>query len=275
MPYGYKYSVSAMYKVLNVPRSTYYDEAKSKKDETQWVADIIEIFRRSYHNYGTRKIKQELKKLGHQVSRRRIGRIMKQEGLVSNDTVAQYKPHIAKCNEDSIKNVVERKFDNQPHLNVVVSDLTYVRVGNRWHYICVLVDLFNREIIGHSVGPHKEAEWVKKAFSTVQTNLNQTKIFYTDRGNEFKNKIIDEILETFDIERSLSMKGCPCDNAVAEAAYKVIKTEFVRNRTFEALEQLGLYFGDYVNGYNNHRIHSSLGYLSPIDFRKNTLKKVV
>ncbi len=79
----HKYSVSAMCKVLDIPRSTYYYESKPKKNETQLVSDIIEIFRQSYNNYGTRKIKQELKKLGHQVSRRRIGRIMKQEGLVS------------------------------------------------------------------------------------------------------------------------------------------------------------------------------------------------
>ena len=77
-----------MCKVLNVPRSTYYYEAKSKKDETQLVADIIEIFRRSRNNYGTRKIRNELRDLGQVVSRRRIGRIMKQEGLVSNYTIA-------------------------------------------------------------------------------------------------------------------------------------------------------------------------------------------
>lgn len=73
----------------------------------------------------------------------------------------------------------------------------------------MLVDLFNREIIGYSSGPNKDAELVKKAFSTVQTNLSQIKIFHTDRGNEFKNKIIDEILEVFEIERSLSMKDVP------------------------------------------------------------------
>ena len=126
-----------MRKVLNVPRSTYYYEAKSKQDETQLVADIIEIFRRSRNNYGTRKIRNELRDLGQVVSRRRIGRIMKQEGLVSNYTIAQFKPHVAKCNEDKINNVINRDFNNQPHLNVVVSDLTYVRVGDRWHYICV------------------------------------------------------------------------------------------------------------------------------------------
>ena len=213
--------------------------------------------------------------MGQQVSRRRISRIMKQEGLVSNYTVAQFKPHTTKCNEDNTENIVDRNFDEQPHLNVVVSDLTYVRVKNRWHYLCVLVDLFNREIIGYSSGPNKDAELVKKAFSTVQTNLSQIKIFHTDRGNEFKNKIIDEILEVFEIERSLSIKGCPYDNAVAEATYKVIKTEFVNRQIFETQEQLGYEFADYVNWYNNHRIHSSLGYLSPVEYRQNTLKKVV
>ena len=264
-----------MCKVLDVPRSTYYYEAKPKKDHSQLVADIIEIFRRSRNNYGTRKIKQELKKLGQQVSRRRIGRIMKQEGLVSNYTVAQFKPHNAQCNEDNVKNIVNREFENQSHLNVVISDLTYVRVGNRWHYLCVLIDLFNREIIGYSSGPNKDASLVKKAFASVQENLSQIKIFHTDRGNEFKNKAIDEILETFGIERSLSMKGCPYDNAVAEATYKVIKTEFINNRTFENDEQLYYEFADYVNWFNNHRIHSSLDYLTPVEYRKNTLKKVV
>lgn len=170
---------------------------------------------------------------------------------------------------------MDRNFDEQPQLNVVISDLTYVRVKNRWHYLCVLVDLFNREIIGYSSGPNKDAALVKKAFSIVQTNLSQIKIFHTDRGNEFKNKIIDEILEVFEIERSLSMKVCPYDNAVAEATYKVIKTEFVNHQIFETQEQLSYEFADYVNWYNNHRIHSSLGYLSPVEYRENTLKKVV
>ena len=71
------------------------------------------------------------------------------------------------------------------------------------------------------------------------------------------------------------MKGCPYDNAVAEATYKVIKTEFVNQHLFETSEQLGYEFADYINWYNNHRIHSSLGYLWPVEYRQNTLKKVV
>ena len=200
---------------------------------------------------------------------------MKQEVLVSNYTVAQFKPYTDKCNEEKINNIVNRQFNQQPYLNVVVSDLTYVRVGNRWHYLCVLVDLFNREIIGYSSGPNKDVALVKKAFNTIQTNLSRIKVFHTDRGNEFKNQMIDEILETFNIQRSLSMKGCPYDKAVAEATYKVIKTQFVNQHLFETQEQLGYEFADYINWYNNHRIHSSLEYLSPVEYRENTLKKVV
>lgn len=88
----------------------------------------------------------------------------------------------------------------------------------------------------------------KKAFIKVKTNLNQIKLFHTDSGNEFKNKVIDEILNIFEIDRSLSMQECPYDNTIAEATYKVIKTEFVNNQIFETHEQLWYEFADYVSG---------------------------
>ena len=229
---AHKYSVSAMCRVLQVNRSTYYYEAATKKDESELTADIQEIFRKSRNHYGTRKIKKELVDCGKQVSRRRIGRIMKQEGLISSYTTAQFKPQKDRCNESKVANVLNRQFQNQPYRNVVVSDLTYVRVGNHWNYICILIDLFNREIVGYSAGEHKTAELVKQAFRKVEGNLSEIHIFHTDRGNEFKNETIEELLETFHIERSLSHKGCPYDNAVAEATFKVIKTEFVWNETF-------------------------------------------
>ena len=271
----HKYSVSAMCRVLKVNRSTYYYEAKSKPDESELASDITEIFEASRHNYGTRKIKIKLQEHGKQVSRRRIGRIMKQEGLVSNYTTTQFKPQKVSCNESKVKNVLDRKFQKQEYRNVVVSDLTYVRVGLKWNYVCVLVDLFNREIIGYSAGNHKKAELVKEAFQSVEGNLEEIRLFHTDRGNEFKNQLIEEILETFHIERSLSHKGCPYDNAVAEATFKIIKTEFIWNERFQDLEELKLKLWDYVNWYNNHRIHSSLGYQTPVQYKKNNLKKVV
>lgn len=272
---AHKYSVSAMCKVLSIPRSTYYYESKQKPDENSLASEIREIFRQSRNNYGARKIKVELEKKDLIVSRRRIGRIMKQEGLVSSYTVAQFKLHVEKCNESKTANVVKREFSNQPQYNVVVSDLTYVRVGKSWHYICVLVDVFNREIIGYSAGKNKDAALVSKAFSRVNVSLEKIQVFHADRGNEFKSKTLDETLKIFHIRHSLSMKGCPYDNAVAEATFKIIKTEFVKGQTYETLEQLEYELSDYVNWYNNHRIHSSLGYLTPKEYRLTNLKKVV
>ena len=95
------------------------------------------------------------------------------------------------------------------------------------------------------------------------------KIFHTDKGNEFKNKIINDVLDVFEIERSLSHKGCPYDNAVAEATYKIFKTEFVMNKNFHSLELLKSELADYVHWFNNFRIHGSLGYLSPIQFKSS------
>lgn len=86
-----------------------------------------------------------------------------------------------------------------------------------------------------------------KAITTIKYDLNKIEIFHTDRGNEFKNNIIDEVLDTFKIDRSLSAKGCPYDNAVAEATYKIIKTEFAFNRIFNDFEESERELFDYVN----------------------------
>ena len=96
-------------------------------------------------------------------------------------------------------------------------------------------------------------------------------MFHSDRGNEFKNKIIDEVIDTFQIKRSLSVKGCPYDNAVAEATFKIFKTEFVYGRNFDSLYQLCYELEQYVNWFNNIRIHGLLNYLTPAEFRKMTL----
>ena len=157
--------------------------------------------------------------------------------------------------------------DTDEPLEAVVSDLTYVRVGQKWNYICILIDLFNREIIGYSAGEHKDAQLVSRAFASFKGNLTHIKLFHTDRGNEFKNQLIDDVLETFQIKRSLSMKGCPYDNAVAEATFKIFKTEFVRNKQFEDLNDLKLQLQEYVFWFNNERIHGTLGYLSPTEYK--------
>lgn len=228
---------------------------------------VVEIFNMNQNVYGTRKIKVELLKLGYRVSRRRIARIMRYNGLVSVYTVKKYRVHKTNTNEALIPNEINREFNDRARKEVVVSDLTYVKVGNKWHYICILIDLHNREIIGHSCGPHKTAELVQEAFAKVKGNLNEINYFHSDRGNEFDNQMIDEILKEFKIKRSLSKKGCPYDNAVAEAQFKIIKAEFVYQKIFHTIKQLKQEWAAYVYWFNNKRIHSTLGYKCPVDYR--------
>jgi transposase InsO family protein len=267
-----------MCKFLEVTRSLIYHhlnkDVSTDFNEEQIITNHIKsIFKLSKNNYGTRKIKKELYKLGYQVSRRRISRIMKENALVSNYTVAKYKVHAASCNESAIANIVDRQFDDRDKLEVTVSDLTYVRVGNNWNYVCTIIDLHNREIIGYSAGANKNAELVETALLRCNYSLQDIKVFHSDRGNEYDNMLIDDILSTFKIDRSLSRKGNPYDNAVSEATNKSLKIEFIYQHKFETLEQLQLELAEHIYWYNNLRIHESLDYMTPVEYRAlNTIK---
>lgn len=174
-----------------------------------------------------------------------------------------------------VKNELNREFRQEEELSVIVSDLTYVRVQNKWNYVCVFVDLFNREIIGHSVGEHKDASLVARAIATIPSDLRRIGMFHTDRGSEFNNKLVSDTMRSFGIRRSLSDKGCPYDNAVSEATYKVIKTEFVRKRSFSSLTVLERELRDYIHWFNHIRIHGTLGYLTPKEYKQRHLLKTV
>ena len=197
---------------------------------------------------------------------------MKQKNLVSTYTVENYKPSPSKSNERLIMNGLDRDFNRAQPMEVIVSVLTYVKVAGKWHYICVFIDLFNREIVGYSAGSRTNAELVSSAISTIKHDLRVVQMFHTDRGEEFDNKLIDEVLDGFDIERSLSMKGYPYDNAVAETTFKAMKTEFIKQYVFISLKQLNIELFDYVNWYNYIRPHGALDYLTPREYKENFYK---
>jgi len=93
----------------------------------------------------------------------------------------------------------------------------------------------------------------------------------TDRGSEYDNITIDELLGFFGIRRSLSKKGTPLDNAVAESTFKLYKAEFAYREHFSSLAELQVKLSDYVHWFNNIRIHSTLGYVTPVEFRSKGL----
>ena len=266
-----RYPISAQCRILGVPRSTYYWMIEHPEAERvdPIAGDVHAIWRDSHERYGARKIKAALERRGVTASRRRIVNIMKRRGMTSAYARRTFKPHKTRVNEARLANILDREFDGYEPRTHLASDLTYVRVGGKWAYVCLLIDLANRSIAGHSADTSRTADLVMAAFATLDFPLTEVEVFHTDRGSEFDNMLIDELLNSFQINRSLSMKGCPYDNAVAESTFKMIKAEFVYSRRFETLEQLQLELLDYVHWFNNIRLHGPLGYLSPAEFKRS------
>ena len=165
-------------------------------------------------------------------------------------------------------NVLGRGFDGHRPRTHVAADLTYVRAG-----IALVLRLparrpVQREIVGCSCGRRKDASLVKAAFSNVEFPLTGIEVFHSDRGARICNAEIDAILTAFGIDRSVSRPGNPHDNAVVESTNHILKRELVAGRRFASEEELRAALFDWVNWYNNFRIHSTLGYMSPVEFRE-------
>ena len=218
--------------------------------------------------YGSRKIKASPGRSGAAVGRRRVCRVMRENGLAGAYGGKRFKVHPGAVNEADAPNVVARGLGGGAPRTHICSDLTCVRVGASWNYVCLPVDLCNREIVGHSAGPRKDARLVKPAFATPSFPISDIEAFHTDRGSEFDNAEIDPMPEAFGMERPLSAKGRPYDNAVDESTDRIPKAELARRETFGTTRELRAMLSDYVHRYDNFRIHSTPGRMSPVEFRE-------
>ena len=131
------------------------------------AGDVHAIWRDSHERYGARKIKAALERRGVTASRRRIVNIMKRRGMTSAYARRTFKPHKTRVNEARLANILDREFDGYEPRTHLASDLTYVRVGGKWAYVCLLIDLANRSIAGHSADTSRTADLVMAAFATL------------------------------------------------------------------------------------------------------------
>lgn len=260
-----------MCKCLKISRQTYYTYLKNKnrnKIDIELEEEVIRIFNDNRKAYGSRRIKQVLARKNKQVSRRLIRRIMRKHNLVSCYQVKKYRTISAGVNEKYNENLVKQSFNNHEKNHTLVSDLTYVKVNNKWHYICIICDLYNREIVGYGCHATKSAVLVKETLLSMKVDFKRIKVFHTDRGKEFDNQLIESVLDNNNIKHSLSKKGCPYDNAVAESTFKTIKKEFIYGKSFETIAHLKRELSAFVYWYNNIRIHSTLDYVSPVQYKQ-------
>jgi transposase InsO family protein len=257
-----KYSVRDVCRALKLPRSTFYYKNKIKFVDIVFERAVIKAFTKSRSCYGTRKIKATLVKDGFKTSRKKICLVMRKYNLVSKYTKKQYRSKNQSDTSDK-QNLLDRNFNDKNKNEVLVSDVTYVKIGDRFYYLCVIIDLFSRMILGYSIGNRHNADLVKRAFKTIKIDLHTVRIFHTDRGSEYNNNVIDTILAKYSIVHSFSSPGNPYDNAVVESTYNIIKTEFIKQYKFKNLELFEIECFDYIHWYNNHRIHGSIGYITP------------
>ena len=152
---------------------------------------------------------------------------MKENFLISKYNKKMYRLHSKGSNKEKVENLINWQFQNISLHSALTSDLTYVKVNGVNNFICLILDLYNREIVGYSVGKLKTPELVIKALQTIEFDLNEVNIFHTDRGLEFKNEKIDEILDKYNIMGSLSKPGNPYDNACSESMFYILKGEMI------------------------------------------------
>ena len=243
-----RYPISAQCRILGVPRSTYYWMIEHPEAERvdPIAGDVHAIWRDSHERYGARKIKAALERRGVTASRRRIVNIMKRRGMTSAYARRTFKPHRTRVNEARLANILDREFDGYEPRTHLASDLTYVRVGGKWAYVCLLIDLANRSIAGHSADTGRTADLVMAAFATLDFPLTEVEVFRTDRGGGF-------------------------DNAVVESTNRLLKKGLIYRNHYTSLEQLRSDPDDYVWWSDNQRLHSTLAYRSPNEFTQQGL----
>lgn len=260
--------VSAQCRILGVAKSTYYWMLEHPEAERAdpYEKDVERVWRDSGKVYGVRKIKHALGHEGVTLSRRRINRIMKRNGMASSYSKAAYRPRPARPNDDPAPNILAREFNGYAPRTHLASDPAYVRVGSSWAYVCLPGGLANRQIAGHSVGVRHDADLVLAAFAALRFPLDEIEVFHTDRGGEFTGERIERMLDVFGITRSLSRPGSPYDNAVVESTNRLVKKELIYDNVYTSVEQLRSDVNRYVWWYDHQRLHSTLDYMSPVEF---------
>lgn len=275
------YPVYLQCKVLEIKRSGYYHWQKRRCTRRRIEEDkFLVLLKRHYQlskgRYGLLRLVKSIRKEGTLVNKKRIYRLMKKYGIFSRTKkkfkVTTKQTGSAKFNE----NLLEGKFQVSRKNEVWTSDITYIWTKQGWLYLAVVLDIYNREIIGWSLSQSLSADLLVRAFMMAVMNRKPVKgvIFHSDRGSQYTSNKIRNILAHYEFRQSMSGKGNCYDNAITETFFSTLKKELVYLTDFETREQARTEIFEFIEVfYNRQRLHSSLGYLSPIEFEKNNMKE--
>lgn len=276
------FPIEMMCKILGVSKSGYYSWLKRKPskraiENQKLMEQIRQVYKKSKGTYGSPRITEELKINYVHVSRRRVARLMRKANIRSITNKRFVVTTDSKHSYPVAPNLLNREFSVDRLGKVWVSDLTYIRTIEGWLYLTVIIDLADRRVIGWSMSNsmHTTATIIPAWRMAVRNRpITEELIFHSDRGvqyacTEFKELITGNVL----VNQSMSRKGDCWDNAVAESFFKTIKTELIYIHSYATRKQAALSVFEYIETwYNTQRRHSSLNYLSPLEFAKLMFK---
>jgi transposase InsO family protein len=234
-------------------------------------AEIREIYDGSKGRYGSPKIAKELQDRGHRVSKNRVARRMRDAGLRSKVRRKYRVTTDSKHHLLIAPNILKRNFTAEVPDKVWVSDITYLATRAGWLYFTVIIDLFSRMVVGWALSSSLGHEMVVTALKRAIKNRRPGKglVFHSDRGVQYACAGFRKELGKNEFVQSMSRKGDCWDNAVAESFFGIMKTELVYHEQYEGHQDTLHSIFEYIEVfYNRERRHSTLGYLSPVDYEK-------
>lgn len=275
------FPVTVLCAVMRVSRSGFYDYLCRYPDdngpgEAELKSRIKEIFKISGSSYGSRRIVKELQAEGRQIGRYKVRRIMRQLNLKAKT------PRRFKLTTDSkhsfpvAPNILNRQFDVKAPNKVWTADISYVWTFEGWLYLAVVMDLYSRQIVGWAMNKRMKKQLVLDALAMAYWQRKPPKglLHHSDRGSQYASYDYRDRLESYGMQASMSRKGNCWDNAPMERFFRSLKSERIAHYRFFTRDAAKNEILDYITFYNSIRLHSTLGYLSPMEYEKEQYLKV-
>jgi putative transposase len=269
-----------MCQVFQINKSSYYRWNKKlpnlKAERRALIcSEISRIFNWSKFRYGSTRVTKELNTIGIKISRGYVGRLMQRLELQSISKLKFKKTTNSFHKYPIADNLLNQHFKVRKENEVWVSDITFVGTAKGWLYLTIVIDLFDRKVIGWSLSETLKAmdtsiAAFKNALLNRPLNNSQILIFHSDRGVQYACKaFIYLVTKSNQVSRSMSRKGNCYDNAVAESFFKTLKTELIYQNNYKTKLKAKKSITEYIeNFYNTKRRHSAIGNLTIEEFQR-------